>query len=68
MRRKTVRSSSFSPRQLFFADPSGTFVEYKAKAIGSGSEGAQQNLQECYSESLALADAEKLALSTIKQV
>jgi len=54
--------------QLFFADPSGTFVEYKAKAIGSGSEGAQQNLQECYSESLALADAEKLALSTIKQV
>ena len=30
--------------------------------------GAQQNLQECYSESLALADAEKLALSTIKQV
>ena len=29
-------------------DPSGTFIEYDAKAIGSGSEGAQQNLQDIY--------------------
>jgi 20S proteasome alpha/beta subunit len=34
--------------QLFFSDPSGMFVQYKAKAIGSGSEGAQTNLQESY--------------------
>jgi len=33
---------------LFHADPSGTFVRYDAKAIGSGSEGAQTNLQESY--------------------
>lgn len=26
-------------------DPSGTFVQYDAKAIGSGSEGAQQSLK-----------------------
>lgn len=29
-------------------DPSGTFIEYDAKAIGSGSEGAQQALQDTY--------------------
>ena len=29
-------------------DPSGTYVQYDAKAIGSGSEGAQQSLQEAY--------------------
>jgi 20S proteasome alpha/beta subunit len=29
-------------------DPSGTFVQFEAKAIGSGSEGAQQSLQEVY--------------------
>lgn len=30
---------------LFHTDPSGTFVKYEAKAIGSGSEGAQTALQ-----------------------
>ena len=54
--------------QLYFADPSGTFIEYKAKAIGSGSEGAQSNLQEMYSETATLLEAETLALSTLKQV
>ena len=29
----------------FHTDPSGTFVTYEAKAIGSGSEGAQSTLQ-----------------------
>mmetsp|Transcript_5308 Transcript_5308/g.15584 ORF Transcript_5308/g.15584 Transcript_5308/m.15584 type:complete len:257 (-) Transcript_5308:428-1198(-) len=54
--------------QLYFSDPSGTFVRYKAKAIGAGSEGAQSNLEESYSESLTLQEAEDLALSTLKQV
>ena len=31
-------------------DPSGTYVQYDAKAIGSGSEGAQQSLQEAYNK------------------
>ena len=34
--------------QLDHADPSGTYVRYDAKAIGSGSEGAQGELQEKY--------------------
>lgn len=31
-------------------DPSGTSFQYDAKAIGSGSEGAQQSLQESYNK------------------
>jgi len=54
--------------QLLFSDPSGTFIRYKAKAIGAGSEGAQSNLEESYSEAMALEEAEELALSTLKQV
>ena len=45
-----------------------TIAEYKAKAMGSGGEGAQSNLQEAYSEALTLAEAEGLALATLKQV
>lgn len=37
-----------SGAQLYHMDPSGTFLEFGAKAIGSGSEGAQQSLQEAY--------------------
>eukprot|EP00958_Prasinococcus_capsulatus_P018426 scaffold2149_cov406-Prasinococcus_capsulatus_cf.AAC.8 len=33
---------------LYHTDPSGTYVRYKAKAIGAGSEGAQAALQEDY--------------------
>lgn len=54
--------------QLLFSDPSGTYVRYKAKAIGAGSEGAQSNLSEAYSESMTLEEAEDLALTTLKQV
>lgn len=54
--------------QLYFSDPSGTFVRYKAKAIGAGSEGAQSNLEESYSETMSLNEAEELALGTLKQV
>ncbi|KAK9728501.1 proteasome component pup2 [Basidiobolus ranarum] len=54
--------------QLYHADPSGTFVRYDAKAIGSGSEGAQTELQQEYTKSLTLQEAETLALKVLKQV
>jgi len=54
--------------QLFHADPSGTFTKYQAKAIGSGSEGAQTELQENYHKSLTLKEAESLSLKVLKQV
>ena len=54
--------------QLYFSDPSGTYYPVKAHAIGSGSEGALNNLKESYSDSLTLAEAEKLAIGALKQV
>ena len=54
--------------KLFFCDPSGTYVEYKAKAIGSGSESAQSSLTEEWSETMPLAEAELLAVKTLKSV
>jgi hypothetical protein len=38
-----------APRS-FHADPSGTLMQHQAKAIGSGSEGAQNELQDSYSQ------------------
>ncbi|OZJ06204.1 putative proteasome subunit alpha type-5 [Bifiguratus adelaidae] len=54
--------------QLYHSDPSGTFMRYEAKAIGSGSEGAQTELQEEYHKSLTLEEAETLSLKVLKQV
>lgn len=54
--------------QLFHLDPSGTFLRYDAKAIGSASEGAQQSLQEVYHKSMTLKEACTHALSILKQV
>ena len=53
---------------LYLTDPSGTSVKYLAKAIGAGSEGAQAALQEKYNKSMSFEEAEKLALSVLKQV
>ncbi|XP_046388724.1 proteasome subunit alpha type-5 [Ischnura elegans] len=54
--------------QLFHMDPSGTFVQFDAKAIGSGSEGAQQTLQEVYHKTMTLKEALNSALTILKQV
>lgn len=54
--------------RLYHTDPSGTFVRWKAKAIGAGSEGAQTALQEAYALAMTLEEAETLALRTLKQV
>lgn len=54
--------------QLYHAEPSGTFYRYKAKAIGSGSEGAQSELQNVYRSDMTLAEAEKVVLKILKQV
>ncbi len=53
---------------LFFADPSGTFMKYQAKAIGSGSEVAQNQLQEEYKKDMDFPSAERLAVKVLKQV
>nr|GMD37134.1 proteasome subunit alpha type-5 [Ipomoea batatas] len=53
---------------LYYTDPSGTFWQCNAKAIGSGSEGADSSLQEQYNKELTLKEAETIALSILKQV
>ena len=45
-----------------------TYFQYKAKAIGAGSEGAQATLQDKYRDDLTRSDAEDLALEILKQV
>lgn len=53
---------------LYHAEPSGTYTRYQAKAIGSGSEGAQSSLQEQFRKDMTLKEAEIAALSILKQV
>ena len=53
---------------LYHTDPSGTYVKYKATAIGSGAEGAQTSLQEKWRADMSLQEAEALALATLRQV
>ncbi|KAF8634925.1 hypothetical protein AX15_000664 [Amanita polypyramis BW_CC] len=54
--------------QLFHTDPSGTFMRYEAKAIGSGSEAAQSELQDKWSKQMTLREAQVLTLRVLKQV
>lgn len=54
--------------QLFHLDPSGTYTRYDAKAIGSGSEGAQTSLQEMYHKGMTIGDVEVKMLTILKQV
>jgi len=54
--------------QLFHTDPSGTSMRYDAKAIGSGSEAAQSELQEKWHSQMTVNEAQVLALRILKQV
>lgn len=54
--------------QLFHMDPSGTYVQCDAKAIGSGCEGAQQSLEEAYHKSITLKESISVLLNILKQV
>ncbi|KAG9353058.1 hypothetical protein JZ751_017634 [Albula glossodonta] len=56
------------PACRYHMDPSGTFVQCDARAIGSASEGAQSSLQEVYHKSMTLKDAIKSSLTILKQV
>ena len=54
--------------RLFHADPSGTFTEYFAKAIGSGSVMAEKSLAESFNNDMSLEDATLTLLKILKQV
>ncbi len=52
--------SEDGPR-LYETDPSGTAIEWRATAIGGGSEGIQSDLEEEYDEAMGVEDAVSLA-------
>mmetsp|Transcript_1099 Transcript_1099/g.1419 ORF Transcript_1099/g.1419 Transcript_1099/m.1419 type:complete len:246 (-) Transcript_1099:93-830(-) len=54
--------------QLYNTDPTGTFSKWDARAIGSGSEGASNALQEEYNSNMSLDEGLTLALKVLKQV
>ena len=54
--------------QLYYVDPSGTKTQFKAKAIGSGQESAQNALKDEYSDDMTLEQAKEKALEILAQV
>lgn len=54
--------------QLWHTDPSGTYTEFDAHAIGAGGEAAQTVFSERYHRNMTLEEAENLAVEILKQV
>ena len=54
--------------QLYATDPSGTYTEWQANAIGAGQETAMTTLKEQYHSGMSLDEAEKMILQTLKNV
>lgn len=54
--------------KLFFLDPSGTYVDYKAKAIGSAAEVVNEELKTKYSEEMAVEEGVVSVLQILKGV
>jgi len=53
--------------QLYIAEPTGTYFQYKAKAIGSGAVEANKLLEKNYKESMDIKAGIKLAISAFKK-
>lgn len=54
--------------KLFHTDPSGTYTQCRARAIGGGGEGAEHYLREHYRNNMTLAESSTLALETLRMV
>lgn len=54
--------------QLFLTNPTGNVTEWKAKALGTGADSAQHELEEGYDENINLEAGKKLVLKVLKQV
>ena len=54
--------------RLFWTDPSGAFLAYKAWAIGAGGDAANEILEADYKETMTLDDALVLALKCMSKV
>jgi 20S proteasome subunit alpha 5 len=54
--------------RLIAVDPSGTYVEHKAKAIGSAAEAVSEELKKRYTKDMSNEDGVKMALEILKNV
>jgi len=54
--------------RLFWTDPSGAFLAYKAWAIGSGGDAANEILEADFKETMTLDDAVLLSLKCMSKV
>lgn len=54
--------------KLYHLDPSGTYIEYRAKAIGAGEETAMESLVNNTSTSMSLEEATSTVLDILKSV
>jgi len=54
--------------KLYHLDPSGTYIEYRAKAIGAGEESAMEALTDKYNTSMTLAEAMTNCVEILKAV
>lgn len=54
--------------RIFWTDPSGAYLAYKAWAIGAGGDGANEILEAEYNDSLSLDDSVLLALKCMSKV
>jgi len=54
--------------KLYHLDPSGTYIEYRAKAIGAGEETAMDHLGDHYNSSMTLQQATTVVLEILKNV
>jgi len=54
-------------KRLFFTEPSGTFFEYKAVAIGEGAEAVNKFLEDNYNENMTCEEGIKLGLKALKK-
>ena len=54
--------------QLYQTDPSGTYLKWQARAVGSGGETAMTFIKESFHQNMTLKEAETLILQTLKNV
>lgn len=54
--------------QLYQTDPSGTFLQWQARAIGSGGETAMTYIKEQYHSNMTLVEAERMVVTVLKSV
>ena len=50
---------------IYITDPSGTYVQYSAIAIGNGSDDVNEFLEQFYNNDMSLEDAAALAIAAI---